>query len=553
MGVTLGTWLHIEPRYGELLARAGLDDLDALLAGAGGERVRHSWRTNVYRLELPGEAGQAVALYVKSYREPWPRRGYLFRASRALREWRVLRRLRRRGIPTPRPIAVGERRRWGTLVDAVLVGEEVPGSVDLARFVESFCSQPRSPGWIRRKHRYLEALARFTRSMHQAGFISRDFRWRDILIAEGEDGPRFYLIDDPRGMFVSWGWLARRLGVRDLAGLDRQAPFFFTLTDRLRFLRAYTQRPLRSSRRLLRRLAVEPRARVLPARSVRPWGEPVLLRRVAGAWVVLREAAGAELEGAGLLDPRMLLRTARSPAAGSAGGADRTLEHVERPGEGGHWLLRRSAYPGPLAAVLTALSSGRTDLGAVGREWRNLRELEVLRVPTPRWVAFAQARRWWLPGAEALLLDGVTGAQPLAQWLADGPATADRRAFAGQLGRLVARAHAGRYRFGVLSPEMLWVREAKGGPGPLFVDLSRGGRGKGLRREGVIRELAALAVGLKGSYSRTDALRFFAAYLGRPPTDEDKQLARSVAARYDGLVGNERGSSAKGSLRRRDR
>lgn len=543
----MGQWLLIEPEYEDLLRKAGLADLDALLRGGGGRRLRHSLRSNVYRVQLPQAEGRT--LYIKSYREPWPRLRYLLRRSRAAKEWRVLRGLAGRGIPAARPVAVGERRRWGALLDAVLVTEEVPGTTDLETYAETFFARPPSRQRLQEKRRAVEALARFTRSMHRAGYLSRDFHWRNILIAADSGQPRFFVIDNPRGLFLPSGRLTRWLAAGDLAALDLPAPHYLTRTDRLRFLKVYAGAArLRDCRGLLERLLRRERPRSRRRAAARPSARtapagPLRVHRAGRSWLVFREQAEPTLHALGALEPTALLRNNPKGEEVARVGAVRTLRLPPTQGRLG-LRLKRAEGPRGLGGWLRRLAERGWGLGygPCGREWRNLRALAALGLGVPRWLAFAQERRWGLPHREALLVEEVAGAKPLRRWLAEGAGPRQRRAFLRELGRGVARAHAGGFAFGGFSPEGIWVRSRsagagadgspEGGPEPVFVDPAGGRLRRRMRRRDRIRDLARLAHGLDGLFSRTDAMRFFRAYLGRRPTAEDKTLARAVLSGY---------------------
>ena len=562
----MGEWLRIDPEYQGLLREAGLADLEALLAGGGGRRIRHSLRTNAYRVELREPGGGHRTLYVKAHREPWPRLRYLFRRSRPAREWRVLQGLRERGIPAARPVAVGERRRRGLPLGAVLVTEEVPGSTDLVKFVQAPGARPHTRERLREKRRCIEALARFTRRMHEAGYLSRDFHWRNILIVPGSPEPRFFIIDNPRGLFLPWGRLACWLGVRDLTALDRLAPHYLTRTDRLRFLKAYVGAArLRECRRLLERVLSRRRRLghrgTLGSRPRPTSGGPLRVAQEGSRWLVLRERAGPTLSDLRALEPAALLEGRLGGRVVARHSRGTTLQLPGPPG----LRLKRTVGGGGLRGWLRGLRSRGLHYGPCGREWRNLRTLAALGLTAPRWLAFAQERRGGVAVREALLLEEVAGATPLLRWLTGGATLGQRRAFLRELGRQVARAHAGRFSFGDFPPGSIWVRPrppgavGEGGspevPEPVFVEVARGRAGRRLRRRDVVRDLSRLAGSLDGLLSRTDALRFFLAYLGRRPAGaEDKGLARAVLNRYQKLLkGRPTEAHPEAELRRQGR
>jgi len=547
----LGDWLQIDPEYQVLLSQTGLDNLDTLLAGGGGERVRHSLHTNVHRLESPTGNGRARVFYIKVRRQPWLGLRYLLRPSRALKEWRVLRRLRKRGIPAARPVAVGERRRRGALQDAVLVTEGIPESIDLLHFIPAFHQRPHTKQWARCKRRYLEALAHFTRSMHEAGYVSLDFHWRNVLIVEEPENPQFFLIDNPRGRFLPSSVLACRLGTRDLVALDRRASQYFTRTDRLRFLKAYAgARRLRDCVGLLRRVTRRSRKqgheRLTRAQTVTETTGPLGLVRDGCAWLAFRESAREDLAALGALRPTDLLYNHFDGEVLSRH-SRRRVQRIAPSGAAVTLYVKRAISDRWLRDHVRGLLESRFAFGPYGREWRNLRVLEAFGLSVPTWLVFAQERAWGFVRREVLVLAEVTDAVPVARWL-QGPVTLDqRRAFLRRLGARLARAHAGGFCFRNFSPEDIWVRPATSSADsrdqsqeaivePVFLDLERGRRRRRLRRRHVVRDLARLAASLGGLFSTTDALRFLQGYVGRRLTSQDKRLARSVLTRYQRLM-----------------
>ncbi|TVR51614.1 MAG: 3-deoxy-D-manno-octulosonic acid kinase [Puniceicoccaceae bacterium] len=106
--------------------------------------------------------------------------------TRAFREWRLLARMRAEGLPVPRPLAAGVRRR-GLLYRQDILIERIPNVETLAARLS------RAPLAAEDWERIGAALARFTR----ARYFHADLNAHNVLLGAGE---AVYLIDFDRGV-----------------------------------------------------------------------------------------------------------------------------------------------------------------------------------------------------------------------------------------------------------------------------------------------------------------------------------------------------------------
>lgn len=171
--------------------------------------------------------------YVKVYTGAGKHLRRFLGRSRVRGEWENLLLFQSLDIPTPNIVAYGETRQWGLFRHGVLVTQEVPGSIDLARLT------PESPH-IKVKSMRLDMLKRvalIARKLHDAGFIHNDFKWRNILVND-DVNPEVYLFDCPLGATKAWPFL-KRGKIKDLACLDKVGRKLLSRTDRLRFYKWY--------------------------------------------------------------------------------------------------------------------------------------------------------------------------------------------------------------------------------------------------------------------------------------------------------------------------
>jgi hypothetical protein len=71
--------------------------------------------------------------------------------------------------------------------------------------------------------------------MNFGGYINTEYHWRNILVCSSNTGFAFQIIDPSSSRW----WFRFTYPLFDLATLDVCAPYFFTRTERLRFLKHY--------------------------------------------------------------------------------------------------------------------------------------------------------------------------------------------------------------------------------------------------------------------------------------------------------------------------
>lgn len=103
--------------------------------------------------------------------------------SRSMRGWRIGNALLHRDLPTPRPLAVLERRFGPFILDSILLTEAIPGALDLESFLRKEHARS-SPGeWIRMKRRIASLVVRELRMLHDRGVQHRDCKAGNLLVA----------------------------------------------------------------------------------------------------------------------------------------------------------------------------------------------------------------------------------------------------------------------------------------------------------------------------------------------------------------------------------
>ncbi len=235
--------MRIDPAYRAALKACGLDTVQRVIERIDGAVA--AWSRSTETLHIPAPDG-GVGFYVKRYYyASWSRRlrcalrGTLLGRHRALAEYRLLRDMRRLGLPAVRPVACGTRRLGRFVVVSFLITEEVPGARNLTALANDIQSG-RVVLTPTRRRELIRSLARQVAELHAACFVHGQLFWRNLLVRFDIAGrPEFFFLDvRPRhgGRRRSY---RRRWWLRELAHLAASAIPFCTLADRLRFMHEY--------------------------------------------------------------------------------------------------------------------------------------------------------------------------------------------------------------------------------------------------------------------------------------------------------------------------
>lgn len=222
--------------FGSLMDEIPGQPVKALLGHRTTSRVELSDGDGTQAFYIKRHDGSPLGEYVKP----------LLRLSRpsigAGDEWRAMIRFHELGIPTMTPVAFGRRGRRSFSMSLA-----IEGCVKLSAWIEQNLAEP-SPEARAEARAIARGVARVARSMHGAHLHHQDFYLGHLLKPAGADPEPIYVIDLGRVRRFRWGRL--RWIVKDLGQLDFSAEHV-SRTDRVRFLRAYLDRPLRRADRLL--------------------------------------------------------------------------------------------------------------------------------------------------------------------------------------------------------------------------------------------------------------------------------------------------------------
>jgi hypothetical protein len=161
-----------------------------------------------------------------------------FRQSASRRAWEMGHALLRRGIDTPKPLAVVERRNE-TPARHYLLTAAIEESTTLDQFLR--CELPKLSPFVQAEwlEGHSERLARQLRRLHGSGFDHRDLKFSNLLVSREAADCRVWLLDLDH--VRTWRRLPFRRAVQNLSRLAVSARLHPALraTDLVRFLRVY--------------------------------------------------------------------------------------------------------------------------------------------------------------------------------------------------------------------------------------------------------------------------------------------------------------------------
>ena len=195
--LSIGPWRgmirkgYFSEDFAQLLERVAFD-----FRKSGNKKIKEGSRTLVK--EIVGiNQKNPEDLILKYYKTPkfLSKMKAVFRTSRARGAWINAHNLLMRGIPTPTPVAFGEKKRWGIVQESFFITEKIPGTTGGDIFLKEFLERSRDPEKSSLKKYFLIRLARMVRWMHQTGICHGDLKASNILVTIHRKKPAVFLVD----------------------------------------------------------------------------------------------------------------------------------------------------------------------------------------------------------------------------------------------------------------------------------------------------------------------------------------------------------------------
>lgn len=183
--------------------------------------------------------GEERFFIIKRYehKNPADRIKTLIRPSKAHQELEAARGVSRRGIPTPLPLAIGVRKRWGMVHESFVILEKMQDCQDLNRFFLVACAPDASARGFSEKRNIIRELGALARKVNEAGVHQSDFALNNFLLERDDRGEAKLYLSDFEKITLRRS-LTFDQEITCLAKLNRVGREV-SLADRMRFLKSY--------------------------------------------------------------------------------------------------------------------------------------------------------------------------------------------------------------------------------------------------------------------------------------------------------------------------
>lgn len=216
------------------------------------QSVLHWWKigrgTRVAEVELPEIRRGDTLIYKQYYFKGWHESlAALFRQNQASRAWNCGAALLLRELPTPQPLVLIHKMRFGLPVTSYLVTERVPDALTISRYLERHLPGLEQEEQKRIVRGVIEEAAMLLRRLHERRVTHRDLKASNILVSTTDDPahPKLWLID--LDGVQTWQTVPDKHRLQNLTRFYvsfHRSPWI-SLSDRLRFLKIYLGRRFR--------------------------------------------------------------------------------------------------------------------------------------------------------------------------------------------------------------------------------------------------------------------------------------------------------------------
>jgi hypothetical protein len=207
--------------------------------------------------------GEERAFIIKRYENKTlpDRLKTLVRPSKARQELEAACGVSQRGIPTPVPLAIGMRRRWGMTRESFVILEKMSDCQDLNRFFLAPHAPSASARSASEKWAIIKALGELSRRVNESGVYQSDFALNNFLLErDGRGAAKLYLSDFEK--ITLQPSLRFDQEISCLAKLNRVGREV-SLADRMRFLKSYAGAEPRSPQLRALARAIQERTRAM--------------------------------------------------------------------------------------------------------------------------------------------------------------------------------------------------------------------------------------------------------------------------------------------------
>ena len=454
--------------------------------------------------------------------------------SKAKKEWHNGLLLLNKRIPTPEPVAMGERRRLGAVKECYIITRAIPDGITGRERLITLRQSPEG-NQSSSKCLFLKKLISYVKALHACGFYHGELHAENILV--GKNDGDFYLIDLGRVICrekTPTAWkiydLARLLYsildictpdeiimsvndyVSDVSAVENKKSFHTAVFGQIHGIKQ--RHWLGKTKKCLRNNAL--------FKTISHNKYTINMRR---EWDItaLEELLGRHTDS---LENRRgnVIKLSHKTA----------ITYLPLSDESGKLVcIKEYRYPSVFKKFFYPFFRS-----PARKAWFAAHGLIAADFLTPSPIALIEEKRTGMIKRSFFITAGVFDCRPCYKYIRDTFGNREKevvfsvkRRFADSLAASFKRLHASAIYHGDLKESNIMVRELPDSWDFLYIDLDRVYFNKNITRGRKIKNLAQLNASVHNYFTRTDRLRFYKVYAGvQKLGNKDKQIVKAIIA-----------------------
>ena len=455
----------------------------------------------------------------------------VFAPSKAKKEWNNGLLLLKKQIPTPEPVAVGERRRFGAIKDCYIITRAIPDSVTGKERLITLRQSPEGNRSVN-KGLFLKKLISYVKSLHVSGLYHGELHAENVLV--GKNDSDFYLID--LGRVICREKTPTAWKVYDLSRLLYSILDVCTPDEITSAIDDYAGDMSNTGSKKSFHTAVFGQIRRIKQRH---WGgktkkclkNNALFKTMTHNKYVInmrREWDITSLEGLLGRHTDSLMKNGDNVIKFSHKTAITSLPLSDESNK--LVCIKEYRYPSAFKKIFYPFFSS-----PARKAWFAAHGLIAADVHTPKPIALIEEKRTGMIKKSFFITEGLFDCRPCYKYIRDTfgnrAAFPVKRRFAACLAASFRQLHDAAIYHGDLKESNIMVRELPDAWDFFYIDLDCVYFNKNITRRRKIKNLSQLNASVHNYFTRTDRLRFYKVYAGvQTLGNKDKQIVKAIIA-----------------------
>ncbi len=456
-----------------------------------------------------------------------------FLASKAQREWNQSHRLLKNRLLTAEPIAIGEKRCFGMLIECFIISKAIPNSLSIKEMLVNI-QQPSADYEIPNKNTLLTNLISYIRTLHDKGLFHGELHAENIL-TDINNIALFYLLDLSRAKFRKIVSLPRR--IREMARLLYSVTDVCTNEEITKMINNYTNQTADYKDRQIFREMVFNKIHKIKNRLWHSRTSKCLKNNDVFKITTHNEYAinmRREYDVNTLvalinkhtmsLNERLdnVIKTSSKIGITCLPVSDETTKSV---------CIKEYKYPSHLKRFLYAFHN------SLGRKaWFAAHGLLTLNIKTPKPIALFEEKRPFIIKKSFIIMDDISNCSPCNKYVAEKFKNPNgkinrrmKKNFIFHLALSFRQLHDSDVYHADLKANNIMIMESQDSWDFSYLDLDRVRFNKKITIKEMVKNLSQLNASIPNCITYTDRLRFYQIYSGmRNLNTENKQILKAI-------------------------